>query len=348
MLLPIAIKKWYKISFKLGDFANLGFFDTKAARTYSRSLLEEKLVEYIITKLSNPNVLIYLGIVIGTQVIYGLWRYLRRRSIRKRRKAQGLTDLILIDHSEKLASRRLDALVQSGLLLASIVIVPFVLVLIDPKKDKSALTLAFVLLLGLILFNATNVVQGFLGGLAFKTIAAFKQPFQIGDRVTLKGISGKVISFDTFFVVLKTLNDDRISIPTHTLWGEVLISANAGDRSSLCVMNFYLASFISAEQRQAAEDAIWNAIQSSVYYEPSKPMQIYVAQTPEAIQLTAKAYVASTYNEPLFTSDVTEAFLNFVSQQEIPLAPSSWKIDNPRSLFSDRNGTGRKKTETEV
>ncbi|MDJ0718539.1 MAG: mechanosensitive ion channel [Prochloraceae cyanobacterium] len=304
-------------------------------------------MEYIITKLSNPNVLIYLGIVIGTQVIYGLWRYLKRRSIRKRRKDRGLTDRILINNAEKLASRRLDALVQSGLLLASILIVPFILVGIN-KDSRSALTIAFVVLLGLIFFNATNVVQGFLGGLAFKTIAAFKQPFQIGDRVTLKGISGKVISFDTFFVVLKTLNDDQISIPTHTLWNEVLTSANGGDRSSLCVMNFYLASFISASQRQAAEDAIWNAIQSSVYYEPSKPMQIYVAQTPEAIQLTAKAYVASTYNEPLFTSDVTEAFLNFVSQKEIPLAPSSWKIDNPRSFFSDRNGTGRKKTETEV
>ena len=223
MLLPIAIKKWYKISFKLGDFANLGFFDTKAARTYSRSLLEEKLVEYIITKLSNPNVLIYLGIVIGTQVIYGLWRYLKRRSIRKRRKDRGLTDRILINNAEKLASRRLDALAQSGLLLASILIVPFILVGIN-KDSRSALTIAFVVLLGLILFSATN-------------------------------------------------NDDQISIPTHTLWSEVLTSANGGDRSSLCVMNFYLASFISASQRQAAEDAIWNAIQSSVYYEPSKPMQ---------------------------------------------------------------------------
>ena len=42
MLLPIAIKKWYKIFFKLGDFANLGFFERKVTRTYFRSLLRQQ------------------------------------------------------------------------------------------------------------------------------------------------------------------------------------------------------------------------------------------------------------------------------------------------------------------
>ena len=290
----------------------------------------EVVMDEVVKLLDNPNILIYLGIVIGSQVIYGLWNYLRRRSISQRRKALGLPDRVLINHAEKLAYRRLDALVQSGLLLTSIIIVPFVLVWItDCGKEKNGLAITFLVLLGWILFNGTDVVKAFLGGLAFKTIAAFKQPFQIGDRVTLKGISGKVVSFDTFFMMLQTLNDDQISIPTYTLWSEVLTSANAGDRSSLCVMNFYLASFISAEQRQAAENVIWDAIQASVYYEPSKPMQIYLVQTPEAIQLTAKAYVASTYYEPLFTSDVTRAFLDFVSQHEIALASNSWQLNLP-------------------
>ena len=285
-------------------------------------------MDAIINLLKDPKILIYLGIVIGSQMIYGLGAYLIQSKIRRKRKNAGLPEGILINHAEKLASRRIDALVQSGLLLASILITPFVLVGIT-KSAQSGLAIAFLVLLGWILFNGTDVIKAFLGGLAFKTIAAFKQPFQIGDRVTLKGIGGKVISFDTFFVMLQTLNDDLISIPTHTLWSEDLSSANAGDRSSLCVMNFYLASFVDAEQRQKAEDAIWDAIQASVYYEPSKPMQIYLTQTPEAIQLTAKAYVASTYNEPLFTSDVTRAFLDFVSQEKIALSPSSWELNQP-------------------
>ena len=294
-------------------------------------------MDEVVKLLENPNILIYLGIVIASQVIYGLWNYLRRRRISLRRKAQGLPNGILINHAEKLASRRIDALVQSGLLLASIVITPFVLVWMTKSvEDQRGVAIAFLALLAWTLYSGTDILKAFLGGLAFKTIAAFKHPFQIGDRVTLKGISGKVISFDTFFVMLQTLNDDLISIPTHTLWSEDLSSANAGDRSSLCVMNFYLASFVNAEQRQAAEDVIWDAIQASVYYEPSKPIQIYLTQTPDAIQLTAKAYVASTYNEPLFTSDVTRAFLDFVSQQDIALAPSSVKVSRP---FIERQTT---------
>lgn len=296
------------------------------------------MIEDFIKLLDDPKILIYLGIVIGSQILYGMMVYLRGRNKSQKRKSQGLPEGVLINHAEKLASRRIDALLQSGLLLASILLTPFVLVWTTKSDaDKSGLAVAFLVLLAWILFNGTDILQAFLGGLAFKTIAAFKEPFQIGDRVTLKGISGKVISFDTFFVTLQTLNDDKISIPTHTLWSEVLSSANAGDRSSLCVMNFYLASFVDAKQRQKAEDAIWDAIQASVYYESSKPMQIYLTQTPEAIQLTAKAYVASTYNEPLFTSDVTRAFLDFVSKENIPLAPSAWElgIEVPR-ISSDK------------
>ena len=64
-------------------------------------------------------------------------------------------------------------------------------------------------------------------------------------------------------------------------------------------------------------------------------MQIYLSQTPEAICLTAKAYVASTYNEPLFVSDVTRAFLDFVSQEQIPLAPSAWELGLEMSPISN-------------
>lgn len=39
-----------------------------------------------------------------------------------------------------------------------------------------------------------------------------------------------------------------------------------------------------------------------------------------AIVLTARAYVASTYNEALFKSDVYQAFLDFADKNALPLA----------------------------
>ena len=54
-------------------------------------------------------------------------------------------------------------------------------------------------------------------------------------------------------------------------------------------------------------------------------MQIYLEQGPSEIVLTARAYVASTYNEPLFKSDVYQAFLDFADRESIPLASREWR-----------------------
>jgi hypothetical protein len=292
-------------------------------------------METLAEALLNVYVLAYLSIIVLAQ--WGLAYRLRRKrdKVAAQRRAQGLPDGILLDHAERLSERKGEALVQSLVLLASIIVTPFLLMglaqLLEPASGevadaaKNGLAAAFLGLLLWVLVSGTEVSKSFLGGLAFKTLAAFKAPFQVGDRVTLKGIGGKVIGFDSFFVRLQTPNDDLVSIPTNALWGETLNSSNAGQRSSLCVMSFYLSPFVDGKQRQAAEDAIWDAIQASPYFEPSLPMQIYLSQTPDAIQLTAKAYVALTYNEPLFVSDVTRAFLSFAERTRLPLASNSWK-----------------------
>ena len=47
-------------------------------------------MDTIVELLQNPKILIYLLIVIGSQAIYVFGKYLRRRRISKRRKAQKL------------------------------------------------------------------------------------------------------------------------------------------------------------------------------------------------------------------------------------------------------------------
>ena len=138
--------------------------------------------------------------------------------------------------------------------------------------------------------------------------------------MTLLGHAGKVEDIGPFFVRLKTADDEEVRIPTAALWNAPLISANAGKRASLCVMTFHLAPCVGAEKRKKAENAIWDAIQRSVYWDFDNPMQIYVEQRKDEIVLTAKAYVASTYNEPLFKSDVYQAFLDFTDSESVPLA----------------------------
>ena len=276
----------------------------------------------IVETLLNPFVIVYLAIVVGCQFVMEQWRHRQQCKVAQARRTQGLPPGVIMDHSVKLTELRKGALVEASVFIASILLTPFLLWALTGFHEAtgSSLAVVFVGLLIWVAISGTDVLKSFLGGLSFRVLAAFYAPLQVGDRITLKGHSGKVTDIGIFYVILQTLNDDRIAIPTASLWSEDVVNANAGARYSLCVMEFYLDPTISAEKRQQAEQAVWDAIQRSVYVEPAQPMQIYYSQEAYAIRMTAKAYVASTYNEPLFTSDVYREFFDFAGKNDIPLS----------------------------
>ena len=277
-------------------------------------------------KLLNWPVLIYFLIIVAAFFLPEFWFGKRRQRIARQRQQAGLPSDRIVSTADTLSQVQFEVRFQSMFFVLAVIVSPMLIVFVTveilglDEKITEGLGLAFVGMFLWSLTQGTDVAKAFLGGLSFRTLIAFRRPFQVGDRVTLKGHSGKVLSIGTFFVMLQTPNDDLVSIPTRDLWVEVLVSANAGNRSSLCVMEFFLASFATRNERQQAEDIIWEAIQTSPYFEVSKPLQIYLSQTREAIVLTAKAYVASTYNEFLFKSDVTQAFLNYAIEHQLPLA----------------------------
>ena len=279
----------------------------------------------------NWQVGVYLLLVIGTQILVPAYFGWQRKSVARRRAEAGLPDGVMLNAAERLSQVRWESGLQGGLLLITIFLVPLVLIAwtAPPPEVEGGLFAIFVAIVVWLLTQGTDVFKAFLGGLAFKTLVAFQHSIQVGDRVTLKGQGGKVIKIGVFFVTLQTPDDDLINIPTRELWSDVLSSANAGDRASLCVMQFYLAPFATQAQRQGAEDAIWDGIQASTFCDPAKPMQIFLAQEPNAIHLTAKAYVSSTYNTPLFMSDVTRAFLDYAANTATPLASEHWRQQPP-------------------
>lgn len=197
----------------------------------------------------------------------------------------------------------------------------------EEAKAKYGLLFTFLIFLLWLLTAATDLAKATIGGIAFRTVTAFANTFQVGDRVTVKGLSGKLTDIGVFYLTLVTLDDDKICLPTNSLWGAELTTANDGERSSLVVISFYLSPTVTYKQLGDTEDAIWEAIQASNYFEPSKPKQIYYQQQPHYIELIAKAYVASTYNEPLFRSDIYRRFFEFVKKEDILLAHQSHDIN---------------------
>ncbi len=281
-------------------------------------LIESLLNEYVAT---------YLALVVLVQVVIALVFRSRRARVRKRRLRQGLDDTVLLDQTVKLSELRNEAFTPALALVLSIFLGPVVIVglatLFGEHPSPEEREGIVIVLLGFViwlLFTGTDVAKAFLGGLAFKTLVAVRHPIQVGDKVTLRGHTGKLTDIGIFFVTLRKGGTELVSIPTTKLWSEVLVSANAGGRFSRCVMEFYLSPDVTAAERQAAEDALWDAIQASPYLEPSKPVEVLIAQQKHDIILTAKAFVASTHNDSTFKSDVTRAFLDRSADEEIPLA----------------------------
>ena len=276
----------------------------------------------------NPFVLGYLLIVIGAQAGLAFWRRRETERRQARRRKVGLPDEVILDTKVRLATIRHEASIEAVVLLVTLLVTPFLLWLaagIWAPSVRSELGILFAAVLFWVLFTSSDVGKTFLGGVAFRTLVAFNPPFQVGDQVTLRGQGGTVTEIGLFYVRLATSAGDLVSIPTASLWGETLVSANAGDRSSICVMPFFLAPFATRQQQQSAENALWDAIQASTFFDFGKPMQISVKQTGDAIVLTAKAHVANTYNDSMFMSEVASVFLRWAADEKIPLASTRWR-----------------------
>ncbi len=275
-------------------------------------------------QLNNGYVFTYVVLIILIQVGYNWYRQEKTKEIETLRRGLGLPEDILVNQSKKLSELKKESVVQAFVLLVPLVVLPVILFGFS-KLDKDAdpangLFFAFIVFLGWLAFSGTDLAKAAIGGIAFRTVMTLANTIQVGDRVTINGHSGKLVDIGIFYLTLVTVDDDKVCLPTVSLWRSPLVSANDGDRSSLCVISFYLSSSVTSEQLQAAEDAIWDAAQASVYFEPTKPQQIYYTQHPHYIELITKSYVASTYNEPLFRSEITHSFLEFSIENAIPLA----------------------------
>ncbi|MGD1897269.1 MAG: mechanosensitive ion channel domain-containing protein [Phormidesmis sp.] len=280
-----------------------------------------------VSQLINPYTLAYLLILIGSQVLYQQWQQRKRDRISTQRRTRGLPTRSLLGRTERLSHRRKTAAVEVALLIITLIGVPIFLLAIARRlnsveqstaTDQMGLAIITGSVLLFILLGGMQAATAFINGFAYKLVAAFSIPFQIGDHVVVGSISGRVTQISIFFIKIKTLTGQQVSMPTHTLWTQTVTTLNG--QAPLCEMVFYLSSTISNEQYAIAENLILETVRSSAYVEPSKPVQIYCTQLPDVIQLTTTAHVTAAEHVVAFRSDVTRQFLAFARQKQLPLA----------------------------
>lgn len=151
-------------------------------------------------------------------------------------------------------------------------------------------------------FAAQDLIKNLFGGL----ILVFDQPFQVGDKVSVGGTYGEVVSIGLRSTRLVTPDDNLVSVPNSQVVDQQVANANAGELNCQVVTDLYLPGWADED---AAKRIAFNAAASSKFVYLNKPIVVLVADQFKETFLTrvrVKAYVMDPRLEFMFQSDVTE------------------------------------------
>ncbi len=126
--------------------------------------------------------------------------------------------------------------------------------------------------------------------------------YQPGDWIKVDGAYGEVKSIGMRAVRILTLDDTEVIIPHLKLWTASIFNASGGNRSMLCVADFYLyadhdASLVRGRLTEVAEN--------SPRRKPESPVVVTVAEKPWGTHYRVKAYVKESREQVLFVTDLT-------------------------------------------
>lgn len=152
-------------------------------------------------------------------------------------------------------------------------------------------------------FAAQDVLKNIFGGI----ILIFDQPFQVGDKVSIGGTYGEVVSIGLRSTRIVTPDDNLVTVPNQQAADSQVSNANAGALTCQVVVDLYLPGWVDVTR---AKEIAYQAAVNSRYVYLDKPIKVRVKdefKTTFLTHLKVKAYVLDTRFEFDFASDVTEA-----------------------------------------
>ncbi|MDE0358238.1 MAG: mechanosensitive ion channel [Gammaproteobacteria bacterium] len=149
---------------------------------------------------------------------------------------------------------------------------------------------------------AQDLLKNVFGGL----IVVFDQPFQVGDKISVGGTYGEVVSIGLRSTRIVTADDNLVTVPNSQVVEEQVANANAGQLNCQVVTDLYLPGRV--DERKAREIAFEAAV-TSRYVFLNKPIVVLVGdefRTTFVTRVRVKAYVLDPRFEFLMQSDITE------------------------------------------
>lgn len=188
-----------------------------------------------------------------------------------------------------------------NILVWTLAIYTLIMTLFNPSAEAIyALMGSSALALG---FAMQDILKNVFGGL----LIILDRPFQIGDRINIKGNYGEVVNIGLRNTQINTLDDNLVTIPNSAIISDNISNANSGALDCMVVVNLWLPLNVNVSKvRKIANEA---AI-TSRYLNIDKPVTIlffdHFSNHP-ATKVVVKAYVLDARYEKLFEADVTEA-----------------------------------------
>jgi small-conductance mechanosensitive channel len=184
-----------------------------------------------------------------------------------------------------------------GWILATYFIVAIVL-----SVDAQALLAAGAAVGVAVGFAAQDTLKNIFGGV----IVVFDQPFQVGDKVSVGGTYGEVVSIGLRSTRLVTSDDNLVTVPNAQIVEGQVANANSGELHCQVVTTLFLPGWVDASRAKSlAREAALNS--EFVYL--NKPVVVLVKdefRETFLLEIRVKAYVLDPRHEFLFQSDVTE------------------------------------------
>ncbi len=176
---------------------------------------------------------------------------------------------------------------------ALVIIVP---IFVEPTFGNTVAVIASV---GLALaFAFKDYGSSLIAGL----VTVLENTYQPGDWIELGGVYGEVKSIELRATRIVTADDTEVIVSNSHIWSGTIANATSGQRTLLCVAEFYLhpdhdAGGVRARLAQIAE--------TSSYRKPDSAVTVIVMEQPWGTKYRLKAYVTESRDQFLFITDLT-------------------------------------------
>jgi len=120
---------------------------------------------------------------------------------------------------------------------------------------------------------------------------------------------------------LVTADDTEVIIPHSRLWSTSIYNSSSGNRSLLCVANFYLHPDHDAS---AVRDELTEIAASSSYFMPGSQVTVIAREKPWGTHYRIKAYVKESREQYLFITDLTIRGKDTLRQMNIRFAQAPY------------------------